>query len=75
MKKENSLFADTKQQVNQIKRKLWQISISQCLFKKESFLKFKTTIFFPVEDTLIWYCLGSQLNLSTVSFAWICSIL
>ena len=77
MKKKPSFFADTKQQVEQIKKKLWRISVSHCLFKKQTFLQVKTTITTPVKtpDTLIWNCLGSQLNLKTVSLALNCSVL
>ena len=77
MKKKHSFFADTKQQVDQIKRKIVVSFKKPILFNKQTFLKVKTTITFRVkkQDKLTWKCLGSQLNLSAVRFNLSCSLL
>ena len=70
-----TFFADTKQQVDQIK-KCGKFHKAIVYFKKKTFFKVKTTITFPVkkQNTLMWNCLGSQLNISTVGFALKCSV-
>ena len=72
MKKKHFFFADTKQQVDRIKRKIAATFIKPFLFKKQTFLKVKTTTTFPLKNKInyleFWKCLESQLNLSTESF-------
>ena len=55
--------------LTKFKEKLWQSSISHCIFRKQTYLKVKTTAVFRINnmDKLIGNCLGSHLDLSTVS--------
>ena len=77
MKKKRSFFADTKQQVDQTKRKIVANFNKPFLSEKQTFLKVKTIKRFPVkkQDNLVWKCLGSPLNLLRVSFNLSCSLL
>ena len=64
-------------QLTKLREKLWQNSIMHRLLKMQTFLKLKTNIIFRLNelDPIIWNCLGSHLELSTVSFDLNCSVL
>ena len=58
----HSFISDTKLQVDQIKKKVEESSLSHYLFKNQLFSKVKTTIRIQVKkiNALVWSCLETK---------------